>query len=108
MSFITAHVLDATAGRPARGLTVRLATTGGDVVGSAVTDDDGRVRDLGPEALAPGDYRVWFGTGDYFAGQGRDTFYPSVAVDFTVAAGQAHYHVPLLLSPFAYTTYRGS
>jgi 5-hydroxyisourate hydrolase len=58
--------------------------------------------------LDPGDYRVVFATGAYFADRGQETFYPRVTVSFTVAAGQSHYHVPLLLSPYAYTTYRGS
>lgn len=108
MSFITAHVLDAVAGAPAPLVSVRLLTAAGELLAEAVTDPDGRVRDLGPQTLPPGAYRVTFGTGAYFADRGQDTFYPSVTVDFTVAAGQAHYHVPLLLSPFAYTTYRGS
>ena len=108
MSFISAHVLDALAGIPARGVAVRLETEGGDRIGTAVTDADGRVGDLGPDRLDPRDHRVVFDTGPYFAGRGQETFYPSVAVTFTVAAGQSHYHVPLLLSPYAYTTYRGS
>jgi 5-hydroxyisourate hydrolase len=108
MSFISAHVLDALAGRPAPGVTVRLQTDGGQTLGTAVTDADGRVGDLGPDVLDPGDYRVVFATGAYFADRGQETFYPRVTVSFTVAAGQSHYHVPLLLSPYAYTTYRGS
>jgi 5-hydroxyisourate hydrolase len=108
MSFISAHVLDALAGTPAPGVAVRLETVGGNTLGTAVTDADGRVADLGPDRLDPGDYQVGFATGEYFAGRGQETFYPSVAVTFTVAAGQSHYHVPLLLSPYAYTTYRGS
>ena len=108
MSFVTAHVLDATVGTPARGVEVVLASATNESVARARTNDDGRVPELGPDALAPGDYRITFGTGDYFAAQGRDTFYPRVSIDFTVQAGEAHYHVPLLLSPFAYSTYRGS
>ena len=108
MSFVSAHVLDALAGSPARGVAVRLESQAGEALGDAVTDADGRVSDLGPDRLEAGNYRVWFATGDYFAGNGQDTFYPFVAVNFTVATGQAHYHVPLLLSPYSYTTYRGS
>lgn len=108
MSFITAHVLDAVDGVPARGLRIRLSRAGGELLADGVTDDDGRVRDLGPASLPPGQYQVQFATGAYFADRNQETFYPSVTVDFTVAAGQSHYHVPLLLSPFAYTTYRGS
>lgn len=108
MSFISAHVLDALAGTPASGVAVRLETQDGEVLGDAVTDADGRVSDLGPDRLEAGDYRVQFATGEYFAGRGQDTFYPFVVVNFAVAPGQAHYHVPLLLSPYSYTTYRGS
>lgn len=108
MSYITAHVLDAVAGIPAEGVTVALQTGAGEGIAEAITNVDGRVGDLGPEALEPGAYRVRFGTGDYFAARSQDTFYPRVTIDFTVASGQPHYHVPLLLSPFAYTTYRGS
>jgi 5-hydroxyisourate hydrolase len=109
MSYITTHVLDATAGRPAAGVAVTLlAIPTGDRVASGVTDADGRVTDLGPDRLEPGRYRIDFGTGDYFAGRGQDTFYPQVSITFSVSADQAHYHVPLLLSPFAYSTYRGS
>lgn len=108
MSFISAHVLNALTGAPARGIAVRLETDGGDSLGTAVTDADGRVTELGPDVLDPGDYRVAFATGAYFAGQDQPTFYPSVTVTFTVAAGEGHYHVPLLLSPYSYTTYRGS
>lgn len=108
MSHLSAHVLDAAAGTPAAGVVVQLATAAGEVIASATTNGDGRVTDLGPDRLDSGDYRMTFGTGDYFAGRATDTFYPSVTVLFTVAAEQPHYHVPLLLSPYSYTTYRGS
>lgn len=108
MSHLSAHVLDAAAGTPAAGVAVRLTTATGDLIASATTNTDGRVGDLGPDRLGPGNYQVTFETGDYFAGQGVDCFYPSVTVLFTVTAGQPHYHVPLLLSPYSYTTYRGS
>lgn len=108
MSYVTAHVLDAVAGVPARGVSIALSGRGGDEIAAAVTNADGRVPDLGPDLLEPGDYEVSFSTGDYFAGRGQQTFYPSVHVRFTVVAGQAHYHIPLLLSPYSYTTYRGS
>ena len=108
MSFLSAHVLDAVAGTPAVEVEVSLRTDTGESLGQATTDAEGRVRELGPEFLPPGDYCVAFGTGAYFAGRQQDTFFPTVAVHFTVAAGQSHYHVPLLLSPYSYTTYRGS
>lgn len=108
MSYLSAHVLDAAAGRPAAEVTVELASAAGHSIASARTDADGRVDDLGPDHLDPGDYQVTFGSGGYFAARGIECFYPAVTVLFTVAAGQLHYHVPLLLSPYSYTTYRGS
>lgn len=108
MSFVTAHVLDAVAGKPAAGLSLALADGDGKQIASGTTNSDGRVGELGPERLGAGIYRITFDTGGYFAAQGRPTFYPRVTVDFTVEAGQQHYHIPLLLSPFAYSTYRGS
>ena len=108
MSYISAHVLDAAAGVPAAGVAVRLTGADGTAVAESVTDSDGRVGDLGPERLDPGVYQVTVGSGDYFAGRRVDSFHPQVSVLFTVAADQAHYHIPLLLSPYSYTTYRGS
>ena len=108
MSYVTAHVLDSVAGTPARGVTVVLEAADGTRLATAATNDDGRVPDLGPETLESGDYRITFRTGDYFAGRNQPTFYPFVTVHFTVQAEEAHYHVPLLLSPFAFSTYRGS
>lgn len=101
---VTTHVLDAALGRPAAGVRVRLERADGTVLAEARTDDDGRVGDLGsPE---PGEHRLVFATGEWFAAAGRETFYPEVVVTFTLGAG--HHHVPLLLSPYAYSTYRGS
>lgn len=110
-SHITTHVLDAVSGTPAAGVPVTLWSVDGDAatrLAAATTDEDGRVKELGPARLAPGTYRVTFATGDYFAAQGVPTFYPSVTIDFFVTEGRDHYHVPCLLSPFAYSTYRGS
>lgn len=109
-SHLTTHVLDAVTGRPAAGVAVRLSRVTDDVVtevATGVTDADGRIGELGPERLEPGTYRVSFATGEYFRAQGRATFYPAVHIDVTVADDD-HYHVPCLLSPFAYSTYRGS
>lgn len=111
MSTVTTHVLDTSLGQPAAGVRVRLERlTGGALspVAEASTDDDGRIRELGPDGLTPGTYRVVFDTGAYFARSGRRTFYPEVAISFLVEAADGHYHVPLVLSPFAYSTYRGS
>lgn len=108
---ISTHVLDASAGTPAAGVSVTLSRLAGSWldVESGVTDADGRYRFL---ADAPaGTYCLTFGTGAYFTAQAVATFYPEVAVTFTVPAaadGAGHFHVPLLLSPFAYSTYRGS
>lgn len=107
---VSTHVLDATLGTPAAGVPVSLALAavsepgGWLTVESGVTGADGRHR-FGART-EPGVYRLVFGTGGYFAARGVAAFYPEVAITFTVAGG--HYHVPLLLSPFAYSTYRGS
>ncbi|HLM67674.1 MAG TPA: hydroxyisourate hydrolase [Longimicrobium sp.] len=109
MSAITTHVLDTARGRPAAGVPVRLEQAG-TVLGSGATDADGRLRDLLPPdaPLAPGVYRLVFDTGAYFRGAGTEAFYPQVSIDFQVRDGAQHFHVPLLLSPFGYSTYRGS
>lgn len=106
MSHITTHILDSVTGSPATGVEVVLADIDGPVIARGTTDDDGRLA-LGPATLETGDYTLSFATGLYFAATGRETFYPSVTVTFTVA-DRPHYHVPLLLSPFGYSTYRGS
>jgi len=108
MSLVTAHVLDASLGTPAPGVTITLLGDDNTEIAQAVTNEDGRVPQLGPLTLESGVYRITFGTGEYFANRNVETFYPSVVVDFTVDSGQKHYHIPLLLSPFAYSTYRGS
>ena len=108
MSHVTTHVLDAAVGRPAVGIAVALYDAEGALVAEGVTNDDGRVPDLGPDALPLGEYTVVFETGVYFARTATPTFYPRVSIDFELTDATAHYHVPLLLSPFAYSTYRGS
>lgn len=109
MSAITTHVLDTARGKPASGVPIRLER-GSEMLGRGATDADGRLRDLLPAdaPLAPGTYRLVFDTAAYFAAQGVDAFYPEVAILFQVEDGGQHYHVPLLLSPFGYSTYRGS
>lgn len=108
---LTTHVLDAATGTPAPGVEVALTTASGVLIAAGETDADGRAG-LGPERLEAGDYTLTFSTGAYFESRGIETFYPSVAVTFRVdvdaQGGSRHYHVPLLLSPFAYSTYRGS
>ncbi len=108
MSQVTTHVLDAALGRPAADVLVELQDDTGAVIARELTDNNGRVSSLGPDQLKPGTYRLVFATGDYFAASGRSTFYPRVRIDFDVADASAHYHVPVLLSPFAFSTYRGS
>jgi len=103
---VSTHVLDAGTGRPAAGVAVRLLA-GEDLLAEGVTDADGRCR-LTEGTTAAGTHRLVFDTGAWFAGQGRDTFYPEVVLAFAVREPTGHVHVPLLLSPFAYSTYRGS
>jgi 5-hydroxyisourate hydrolase len=111
---ITTHVLDTAKGRPAAdvGVILEQAAAANDwrVLGSGRTDADGRLRTLWPEAtpFVPGVYRLVFDTGSYFAAAGIAAFYPLVVIVFATAAGETHYHVPLLLNPYGYTTYRGS
>jgi 5-hydroxyisourate hydrolase len=112
MSAITTHVLDTSAGRPAAGITVTLARRGDDgrwaTVAEATTDADGRVADLlGDAAIKQAEmYRLRFALGEYFGRHRTPAFYPYADVVFTTRPGQ-HYHVPLLVSPFGYSTYRG-
>ncbi len=110
-SHVTSHVLDAARGRPAVGIAVRLEArkaSSWEFVAERCTDDDGRVAQLGPAHLDSGTYRLVFGTGEYFAAHEQRSFYPEVVVVFEIADAGQHYHVPVLLSPFAYSTYRGS
>ncbi len=112
MSPLTSHVLDVALGQPARGVTLRLEVLEGATwrsLGAGVTDADGRTGDLLAGApLEARTYRLTFETGAYFAATGRRSFYPRVEVIFEVTAPAEHHHVPLLLSPFGYSTYRGS
>jgi 5-hydroxyisourate hydrolase len=112
VSGITTHVLDTSRGRPAGGVVVKLEIESGawQQIGQGVTDADGRARDLLPEGflLQAGVYRLTFATGPYFAAQGIEVFFREVVIVFTVSDAGSHYHVPLLLSPFGYSTYRGS
>ena len=107
-SHVTAHVLDAARGIPAQGVSIELSDTDGTAVARSVTDDQGRVSSLGPSELTPGTYRLTFDTGAYFAAQNTECFHPEVVVTFEITVPDQHYHIPLLLSPFAFTTYRGS
>ena len=113
MSGLTTHVLDLALGRPARGVGVRLDRQSplGEwaKVADRVTDDDGRVKDfLGGAALQTGRYLMTFATGAFFMARGEQSFHPEVLVVFEVTDPAQHFHVPLLLSAFGYSTYRGS
>jgi 5-hydroxyisourate hydrolase len=113
MSPLTTHVLDTRLGRPAAGIAVRLenqdAAAGWNLLASGATNEDGRIADLLDEGtLAKGPHRLTFDTGAYFKQQGVEHFYPQVTVEFNVTDPARHHHVPLLLSPFGYSTYRGS
>lgn len=111
MTSLSTHVLDTMHGRPASGLKVALSGPDGEIAQST-TDADGRCPDLAQGGLAPGRYTVRFFVADYFRKQGvalpDPPFLDVVAVDFGIAADGGHYHVPLLVSPYAYSTYRGS
>ncbi len=114
MSAISTHVLDTSQGRPAAGVPVTLEIANDDGAwgphGAATTDADGRVKNLLPAGarLAAARYRLTFDTAAYFAARGVESFYPAVTVVFRVRDASQHHHVPLLLSPFGYSTYRGS
>lgn len=113
MSGITTHVLDTSRGRPAQGVPVTLeieAAEGWELLGKGTTNADGRISELvsAEITIAPGVYRLIFDTGRYFSQDQRESFYPQVTIVFRLADASQHYHVPLLLSPFGYSTYRGS
>jgi 5-hydroxyisourate hydrolase len=113
MSRITTHVLDTSRGRPASGVPVVLEIQEGNgwrEIGRAETDSDGRARHLLPAgaALNAGIYRLTFAIETYFRAEGIEGFYPEAAIVFHVRNANQHYHVPLLLSPYGYSTYRGS
>jgi 5-hydroxyisourate hydrolase len=109
---ISTHVLDTMRGTPAAGLAVTLCRREPDgdwtVVARADTDADGRVKQLTDDELEAGDYRLEFATQPYFERSGLSAFYPEVAVVFSLDDPAGHVHVPLLLSPFGYTTYKGT
>ena len=103
---VSTHVLDAALGRAAAGMTVAL-WAGEQLLAEGTTDTDGRCR-LTEDATPVGPHRLVFGTGAWSAAQGRETFWPEVVLSFAVREPAEHHHVPLLLSPFAYSTYRGT
>ena len=112
MKSISTHVLDISLGRPAAGIPITLERRGSggwERTGGGHTDSDGRLKELVAEgALTAGTYRITFDTEAYFQASRTEAFYPEAAIVFVVKDAAAHYHVPLLLSPFGYSTYRGS
>ncbi|MBK7864917.1 MAG: hydroxyisourate hydrolase [Archangiaceae bacterium] len=110
---ISTHILDTTRGKPAAGVTVSLelrsaADGSWRRVAEGVTNEDGRVKPLLETLAAAGTYRIRFEVESYFKALGTEAFYPVVTIDFVVKAASEHYHVPLLLNPFGFSTYRGS
>src|ERR1044072_5310259 len=114
MSTISTHILDTSRGRPAGGVSVSLeilnAGEGWSPLSQAATDDDGRIKEfvLREAQLGAGTYRLVFSVAQYFESLNQPSFYPEVTVTFLIEAGADHYHVPLLISPYGYSTYRGS
>ena len=109
MNTLSTHVLDLALGRPASGIRVTLSRDD-TILGSELTDSDGRVREFVPtdSPLSAGNYQLTFRVADYFSKERREFFFPEIVVQFTIGTGSQHFHVPLLLSPFGYSTYRGS
>ena len=110
MSTITTHILDTALGKPAAGVTIVLEQNDGQgwqPLASGVTNGDGRIRDLTSQPLAAGHYRLTAAIGDYFAADGRETLYVNAQIDVRIAAS-GHYHLPFLITPWSWSTYRGS
>lgn len=110
MSTVTTHILDTALGKPAAGVTIALEhqdTAGWQPLASGVTNADGRISDLTPQPLAPGHYRLTADIGSYFAADGRQTLYVNAQIDFVITAS-GHYHLPFLITPWSWSTYRGS
>ena len=108
---VSVHILDNSRGRPAAGVAVCLTRCADAVpqpVGEGFTDFDGRLAGLAPGPLTPGTHRLVFDTGAYFERLGIAALHPRVVVEFDAAEGSERYHIPLLITPFSYTTYRGS
>lgn len=108
---ISTHILDAALGKPVAAVKVQLwqlAQASSALLAEQYTDADGRIKDFNIAAFSEGEYQLVFYIAEYFAQAQRECFYPKVRIDFCVQEAAQHYHVPLLLSPFSYSTYRGS
>ena len=110
MSNITTHVLNTSLGKPAAGIQVVLEVKQDEwtQIGSGTTNDDGRIADFTSDSIVAGHYRISFALASYFEAQNVDAFYPAAHIEFIIKDPDQHYHVPLLLNPFGYSTYRGS
>lgn len=113
MTYISCHVLDTSLGKPAAEVVVSLHKVVADTlhmpqIASQRTNTDGRVNSFMTEPLSSGTYRLMFNITDYFATRQQECFYPAISIDFFVDEASEHYHIPLLVSPYGYTTYRGS
>lgn len=111
MSQLSTHILDTALGKPAVDVVIRLEQQigeGWEIIAQGVTDVDGRLKDFGQERLAAGRYRLTAEIGEYFAATHRETLYPSAQIDFVITENGGHYHLPFLISPWSWSTYRGS
>lgn len=105
---ISTHILDTHLGKPAVDIAIKLFSEDGTLLGVGWSNVDGRVTDFGLNEIKVGAYSLEFSTSIYFTGLGLDTFFPKVVIPFYVKDVSQHFHIPLLISPFAYSTYRGS
>ena len=108
MSTLSTHILDISTGKPAAGVTVRLLREE-QAIASQITDGNGRIGEFTPAALAPGRYRLVAETGEWFAAGGRESIFPCAQIDFVLAGtAEVHFHLPFLIAPGGWSTYRGS
>ena len=105
---ISTHILDTHLGEPAANVTIRLYNAQGQCLATSQTNDDGRISDFGLSEFVVGDYSLEFEIAEYFHRLNTQTFFPKAVIHFSVKDTQQHYHIPLLISPYAYSTYRGS
>ena len=111
MTKITTHILDTSLGKPAAQVRVwleKIEDGWATKIGESATDEDGRATSLTPDGVSAGNYRLYADVGNYFATTARETLYNLAIVDVNIAADQPHYHLPILLGPYSYSTYRGS